>query len=197
MFIGESLHRSVDVVDVALDVKGVLEGIFVPWDSPTTVYGEGDAYKEGFKRGAFDLQFDTFPDSVHSVALRPEHGSSEYFGTTRQLANSDAGLHGIVQILPSRVDDVRAMVDAGVKHMSIEFKPLQRSPRVGQDGVRWRTAAFLEAVALVATPSYADAKVLALREADLLQEQEAKRVENIEKLQAEIEQLKSSRWATV
>ena len=171
------LHRAMPVSELALD-RGVLEAIFVPWDVTSTIYGDEDEpgpYEEGFRRSAFDMQFEKFPKSIHEVTLLPRHGSTETFGQTKVLRSTDAGLYGAVAVLPSRQADVEQMVEQGIDSVSIEFLPLQRAPRVA-GGVRWRTAAYLKAVAMTATPSYVEARVLAVRDEQAALEAEAQRI---------------------
>lgn len=184
----ETLTRSVAVLDAQLDGT-TLEAIFVPWDRPARVYGEGDPYDEAFVRGAFDVQIDRPSFSPPTIPLLPRHGSSETFGHTRKLSNADNGLHGVVAIRPSLRDDVAQMIDDGIDSVSIEFHPLQRNPRDRGDGVKWRDAAVLLAVALTSAPAYLDSKVLALRAADELAALE--RAARFDELQREIDELRA------
>lgn len=192
MKIYETLTRSVPVSELGFD-GSTLEAIFVPWDIPITVYDEAVPYDEGFRRTAFNQQFDKFPESIHNVALLPRHGSREPLGMTRKLDVIDAGLHGVIGVLPSRRDDVAAMVEMGMDSVSIEFNPLQKAPRAGK--TRWREHALLTAVVLTSIPAYADAKVLALRDADIAARAEVERLAHMATLQAELDELKASRWA--
>ena len=190
------LVRSMPVADMEFD-GSTLEALFVPWDTPTTVWDdEPEPYEEGFRRGAFDAQIERYPSSVHDVALIPRHGSTEMLGTTRSLTNTDAGLHGVVGVLPSRRADVAAMVEMGVDSVSIEFHPLQRNPRAGL--VRWRDRAFLRAVALVATPAYPDARVLALRAEQTVERERADRLARLAALDADVAAMRAAgeRWRT-
>lgn len=191
----EPLTRSVPVLDLEMR-DGVLDAIFVPWDVSTRVFDpfEDEPYDEGFRRGAFDVQLQRPSFSAREIPLLPRHGSSETFGHTRSIENADKGLHGVVAIRPSLREDVQQMVDDGIDSVSIEFLPLQKRARHSPDGVRWRDAAVLTAVAMTSSPAYVDAKVLAFRaehELDELQ-REQRRVE----LQREIDELRAGadRW---
>ena len=152
-----------------------LEALLVPYEQATRVSdtlddGRVDVYDEGFIRGAFAEQLKQ-PRNTLAVMLFPRHTRSgvppEEWGRARQLREIDEGLHGVFRVHPSRRSDVVDLVESGVNGMSIEFHTLQRRHRTrGNDGVRWRDRAWLDAVALTPQPSYADAQVLALREAD-------------------------------
>ena len=151
--------------------RRTLEGLFMPWDQaadvidvdPTT--GAAMRYREGFRAGAFDRQANSpEPGVVRRIVLRDQHHDGiGKLGHVVSLRNEDAGLHGVVSVLPSRVDDVEAILEDGVTGLSCEFHPLGR-PQL-TDGVVWRTRAYLVAVALEAQPAYGDARVLAMRAA--------------------------------
>lgn len=193
-----ALTRSVPVAEVNLDADGTLEALFVPWDTPITVFGDVDEpepYREGFRRTAFDEQLNRYPETVHEVALRPAHTSTEHFGRTRELRVVEHGLHGVIRVLPSRRADVREMVDEGVDSVSIEFHPLQRGPRIS-GGVRWRDRAFLTGIVLTSSPAYAEARVLALRSADALAEIEAEREQRFADAFGDLDELRAAgeRW---
>lgn len=190
------LCRSVPVAEIAFDA-GTLEALFVPWDRAVPVVemtDEGvDKYEEGFRPGAFDRQLEMFPHSVQAVTLLPRHGSTETFGHARELTNTAAGLHGVVSVLPSRRDDVRTMIEDGVDSVSIEFHPLQRSPRE-ERGVRWRSHAYLTGVAMTAVPNYPEARVLAMRDEADAQAAEARRRQDLDDLDDWLE-TERNRWA--
>lgn len=189
-----SLTRSVAVSDVALD-GNTLEALLVPWDvavdvADITVDGV-DRYREGFRRTAFDMQMAEAPSTMRGVVLMPRHESSETFGHMREAKATDKGFHAVMSLLPSRRDDVAGMVADGIDSVSIEFNPLQRETRADNEGVRWRTSAFLTAVAMTPTPAYADAKVLAMRAADELAKIDADRAEAMAALEAELDTLRN------
>jgi HK97 family phage prohead protease len=155
--------------------RRTLDGLFVPWDVPAEVAdvetdrnGERQLvrYREGFRAGAFDRQvMSPEPGVVRRVVLRDQHHDGlGKLGHVVALRNVAEGLHGTVHILPSRVDDVDALIEDGVHGLSAEFHPLGR-PDLSPDGTVWRTKAHLVGVALEATPAYADARVLAMRAA--------------------------------
>ena len=140
--------------------RRTLDGLFVPWDVPadvTDVVVDRDGnpkverYREGFRRGAFDRQATADePGVVRRIVLRDQHHDGlGKLGHVVALRNVDAGLHGTVRILPSRLDDVDALLDDGVDGLSAEFHPLGR-PDLDPNGTVWRTRAHLVAVALEA-----------------------------------------------
>lgn len=185
----EVFTRSVPATEVALD-GSTLEAMFVPWNEPTTIYGEGDPYQEGFKRGAFTRQLERFPQTIKAVTLIPEHGSTEHYGRTRQLTETDAGLHGVVTVMASHREDVAQLVEMGVEHLSIEFMAYHR-PRQDASGVKWRTSGcILEALAMTPNPAYGGAKVLALREADEAQAEAERRARELAEVDQWLEQVR-------
>jgi HK97 family phage prohead protease len=174
------LFRSFPTVLERTD-RRTLDGLFVPWDAPADVVdyeptAEGlvaHRYREGFRSGAFDRQASSVePGVVRRIVLRDQHRDGiGKLGHVVALRNGPDGLHGTVSILPSRVDDLDALVEDGVSGLSAEFHPLGR-PEIGTDGTVWRTKAHLIGVALEAQPAYPDARVLALRAAEEVEDEE-------------------------
>lgn len=168
----DTLFRSIATTLERTD-RRTLEGLFMPWDVATPVIdidpitGAPDRYREGFRAGAFDRQVSSAePGVVRRIVLRDQHHDGlGKLGHVVSLRNEDAGLHGVVSLLPSRVLDVDALLEDEVTGLSCEFHPLGRSVR-DEDGTIWRTRAHLVAVALEAQPAYADARVLAMRASD-------------------------------
>lgn len=188
---GDVFTRSMPVAELELDGDH-LEAILVPWETPAKIYGdpeEPEPYLEGWMRGAFDSQISS-PAHVRSVALLPKHGSTEFYGFGEKIVDIEAGLYGRMRVLER--DRVRAMVEAGIDSVSIEFQALQKRWRERHDGVRWRDRAVLVNVALTPIPAYSDARVLAMREAQLDAEREAR----IAELDSEIAELRAGgeRW---
>jgi len=167
----DMLIRSFSTVLERTD-RRTLEGLFMPWDVAAAVVDQDPTtgallrYREGFRSGAFDRQANSAePGVVRRIVLRDQHHDGiGKLGHVVALRNETAGLHGVVSVLPSRVEDVEAILEDGVTGLSCEFHPLGR-PAV-EDGVVWRTKAYLVAVALEAQPAYADARVLAMRAAE-------------------------------
>lgn len=159
-----------------------LTGRFVPYDVVADVLdelpdGQVDIYREGFRRGAFAPQVDTAePGVLRRIGLVHTHaGGLGYLGPVVALREAPDGLYGDVAVLRSKAGDVEDLMSAGVSELSVEF----RLPKVGHTsvddaGVRWRTRAHLDQVALEARGSYTGARVLAYRaELDELAQEEA------------------------
>lgn len=148
-----------------------LTGRLVPYNVPTRVLdelpdGELDIYQEGFRPGAFEPQVNARERGVlNKIGLIHRHeGGLGYLGPFVALREEADGLWGDVTILPTRADDVATLLEAGVNELSIEFR-LPRPPNtVEESGVRWRTRAHLDQVALEPRGAYRQAQVLAFRE---------------------------------
>lgn len=166
-----------------------LTGRFVPYDVDALVLdelpdGNVDIYREGFRRGAFAPQIDSRePAVLRRIGLVHTHaGGLGYLGPVTALRDGDDGLWGDVAVLRSKANDVEDLMGAGVSELSVEF----RLPKVGHttvddDGVRWRTRAHLDQIALEAKGAYTGARVLAFRaELDELAQQEAARAAEAE-----------------
>jgi hypothetical protein len=123
---------------------------------------------------AADRQVDSpEPGTVRRITFRDQHqGGLGKLGHLIALRNSDAGLHGVAQVLPSKVEDFDAMFEAGIDGMSMEFHPVGR-PQLDPAGTRWRTRIHIEAVALEAEPAYAASRILAVRAAADIEAEEA------------------------
>ncbi|HKY68602.1 MAG TPA: hypothetical protein VJM49_19610 [Acidimicrobiales bacterium] len=126
--------------------------------------GRYDIYSEGFRPGAFDPQVN-LRDKVSKIGLIHTHvGGLGYLGPFTSLREQPDGLYGDVRIVPSKVEDVAALLEAGVDELSVEFRlPRSNHTEVDGDGVRWRTRAHLDQVALEPKGAYRSAQVLAFR----------------------------------
>lgn len=170
-----------------------ITGRLVPYDIPTIVAdklpdGRFETYREGFRRGAFDGQMtvgQTNKGVLTKIGLIHRHeGGLGYLGPVVALREQPDGLWGDITIMPSKTADVAALLNAGVEELSIEFRLRGQNHTDDRNGVRWRTCAHLDAVALEPQGAYRNARVLQYRadaeeqrlklEAD---EAEAKRLE--------------------
>lgn len=161
-----------------------LTGRLVPYNLPADVLdelptGKVDIYREGFRRGAFDgqLQTGTRNKGVFTkIGLIHRHdGGLGYLGPFTRLREEADGLWGDVNVLPTKADDVGALLEDGIDELSIEFRlrPGADSTIVDEQGVRWRTRVHLDQVALEPKGAYSTAQVLQYRAAqDEMQEQE-------------------------
>jgi HK97 family phage prohead protease len=164
-----------------------LSGRLVPYNTVATVLdvlpdGQQDIYREGFRPGAFDGQVRNGGVNrtiLAKIGLIHKHdGGLGYLGPFVALRDAADGLWGDVNILPSKGDDVASLITNGVQELSIEFRlPRGDNTAVDDDGVRWRTKAHLDQVALEAKGAYSTAQVLAYRQ----------EVDDAEREQAELE----------
>jgi HK97 family phage prohead protease len=156
-----------------------LEGRLVPWSEPTVVAeldeeGRPDRYTEIWERGAFDTQVRSDNTGViRKIALRDEHiDGLGKIGWALQLQDRDDGLWGKFRVREAALADVSQMYEDGIDGLSIGFHPLRAGTRIEARGTaderRYRSKAYINHVALVATPAYDGARVMALRDADEL-----------------------------
>jgi hypothetical protein len=181
-------------VDLELS-EGQLFGRLVPFDVVTKVAdltpaGALDIYDEGFRRGAFARQAgSTEPGVLKQVALRYEHDNPLREGVLISLEERNDGAYGEFMILPSYRNNWRALYDAGINELSVEFVEQKGGTSI-EDDVRWRTNARLVGTALVARGAYGavGAEVLSMRSLDeILAEQQAEREAAKERAAAEAE----------
>lgn len=148
-----------------------LSGRLVPYDMPTDVLdvlpdGKYDLYREGFRSGAFAAQANNPERGVLSkIGLIHTHeGGLGYLGPFVGLREEADGLYGEVNILRSRANDVEDLLADGIQELSVEFRlPRTNHTTVDDQGVRWRTRAHLDQVALEPKGAYSTARVLAYR----------------------------------
>ncbi len=148
-----------------------LTGRLLPYNLPADVIddlpdGRIDFYREGFRPGAFGPQVHTREKGVLSkISLIHRHdGGLGYLGPFVALREAADGLYGDVAVLRSKADDVEDLLAAGVEELSVEFRlPPKNNTDIDGDGVRWRTRAHLDQVALEPKGAYHSAQVLAYR----------------------------------
>jgi HK97 family phage prohead protease len=161
-----------------------LTGRLVPYNEAVDVLdelpdGKMDIYREGFKPGAFSKQVNFHQANtkrVLKIGLNHRHdGGLGYLGPFVRLDERDDGLYGEAVILPTKADDVEALLRAGVNELSVEFRlPGGDNTKIA-DGVRWRTNAYLDGVALEPNGAYSSAQVMAYRsELDQVEAENAK-----------------------
>jgi|SRR5215471_15726732 len=127
--------------------------------------GRFDIYREGFRPGAFGPQVSLTAGRLAKIGLVHTHeGGLGYLGPFVGLREEADGLYGDVRVLPSKAPDVDALLEAGINELSVEFR-LRGSDNTDVDGegVRWRTRAHLDRVALEPKGAYSSAQVLAFR----------------------------------
>jgi HK97 family phage prohead protease len=157
-----------------------LSGRLVPYgevaDVLDVVDGKPEIYREGFRRGAFADHLALMATNkgvrnrIHLVH-RHEGGLGQ-IGQFKAIRDEPDGLWGDAVLLPTKADDVEMLLDMGVDELSIEFRLTGAANTVTEDGVRWRTRAHLEQVALEPKGAYSNARVMAYR-AEIDDEQRA------------------------
>jgi HK97 family phage prohead protease len=181
-----AVPTTLDVSAPRADGRRTLSGRLVPYDVVADVVDEFngtlDIYREGFTRGAFEGQVvngATNKGVLSRIGLIHRHeGGLGYLGPFTALRDAHDGLYGEALVMPSKAEDVAALLDAGVDELSIEFR-LRAAPNTNDvDGVRWRTRVHLDQVALEPKGAYRTAQVLQYRsEQDELQREDAERAE--------------------
>lgn len=155
--------------------KSTVEGLIVPWDSPTWVVddlpdGGRDIYREGFRRTAMDRQLFTTPDQTKSnagrIMFRHMHSRGDGFGPLgigRKFEVRDDGLWGEFSIIEDKRSTLASLVEHGVSGLSLEFRSRAGGSETDDDGVVWRTDVQFDGVALEWAGAYPEAQVLAMR----------------------------------
>lgn len=157
--------------DVQRTGPRTLSGRLVPYDVVADVAdeladGKIDVYREGFRPGAFAPQANAKgPAMAARIGLVHRHdGGLGFLGPFQSLNEKSDGLYGEATILRSRADDVEDLLDNGTRELSVEFRvPRAGGTEVDDDGVRWRTRAHLDQVALEPRGAYRQAEVLNFR----------------------------------
>ena len=138
-----------------------------------------DLYTEGFRPGAFATQANSREKGVvNKIGLVHSHeGGLGFLGPFTALREDGDGLYGDASVLRSKADDVEDLLANGVDELSIEFRIPQATTEIGADGIRWRTKAHLDQVALEPKGAYSQAQVLAYRQQVDEQQQSATKAE--------------------
>lgn len=137
----------------------------VPWNTEARVTDNGrDYYIEKWMPGCFERQVSA-PNRV-DVLMNFEHerGIGGVIGRGTQLKDQPDGFHGTFRMLQAAdADKALELVNEGIlTGVSLEAEPIES---VREDGVVKRIKARLVNVALCRSPAFADAQVLAVREA--------------------------------
>jgi len=160
-----------------------------------------DRYQEQFGETVFDRQLAAAGkgDGVFQrVSMVDEHHEGlGKIGFTTLLRKESDGIYGEARLLPSKVDDVEALLEEGIDKLSVEFFPHRGGTKLLRDGTKLRVDAHLHRVALVAQGAYTGSEVLALREAqDMVAEVDAEyqaEVDDLDAFLAEAAQ-KQAQW---
>lgn len=166
----EVLVRTFAVAQQELDGR-TLHVRIVPFDEVATVADPPDytPYKERFAPGVFSAQ----ENAAHRIRLRTDHaaldngsrkpGLSGVVGKGVSLRETSAGVEGEFRFLTTPEADTALELtrEGGYDGVSAEFIGI-KSKMI--DGVKTRTKAHLDSVALALGPAYSKAEILALRE---------------------------------
>jgi hypothetical protein len=159
---GEHLHMELRRVDPA---ERLVVGLVAPYDETTYLVANPDG--ERIRRGAFGR---SIKHRGSKIPLLRAHDTSLTMGWSRQFTETDEGLVGEFVVNDGgRGDELLDDARGGyLKGMSVGFSPL-RSER-GDDGVREVVEARLVEVSMVGVPAYEGAALMAVRNAQSLDE---------------------------
>lgn len=158
-----------------------LEVRLIPYGVPTQVAdvlpnGTLDSYIEEFAPSMFSGQVRAaHPETFRKIRFFDGHPNGD--GATRlgwalTLRADPDWLYGTIQLMPTRVDDVEAMLDSGIRDVSVGFIPGAGGTIQRADGSRLRIKGHLDHIALEPEGAYPGAEVLAMR-AKQAEEEEA------------------------
>lgn len=199
---GQITHVRAFPSDIVRTGQRQLTGRLVPYNEIADVMdiladGRYDIYREGFKPGAFAPQAGIKGKGiVEKIGLVHRHeGGLGYLGPFTALREEPDGLWGDALILPTKAEDVGALLQAGVDELSIEFRSVaQDHTMVDDSGVRWRVRAHLDQVALEPKGAYRSAQVLQFR-AEMDREKAEKAEEAAKRAEAEAAEAEEWRQA--
>lgn len=179
-----------------------LTGRLVPYNEIAHVMdlspeGKPDIYEEGFRPGAFSAQVNSpEPRALAKINLIHRHeGGLGYLGPFTALREDADGLYGDVNVLRSKASDVEDLLADGVGELSVEFRVARPEyTEVDGAGVRWRTRAHLDQVALEPRGAYRSAQVLAYRAEQTEAIAETEATAEHERIEAEAAAARRARW---
>lgn len=155
--------------DVEGDGRTVL-GRIVPYNEVISFvdpYDNGAIKRERFVSGAFNKQ--ASPGAWSRVALSFQHddGFTNTIGYGRAIQDRDDGAYATFRLYESDASKAREMMEHSHRGMSVEFEPRGRD-EYDSDGVIMRSNVRVRRVGITNDPAYVGAKVLAVREASVL-----------------------------
>lgn len=156
---------------LAMEIRSVdtsertLVGVVAPYDQ--TTYLVADPGGERIARGAFSKSIRQRADKV---PLHDNHGTQRRMGISKSFEDGDDGLVGTFLIYEGdKGDELLADLRHGyLGGMSVGFQPLVATR--GDDGAKEIREAKLVEVSVVGHPAYEGAGILAVRRAQLVQE---------------------------
>jgi HK97 family phage prohead protease len=154
-----------------LEIRGgdgrTVEGIAVPFDTPTEILTMTGAYTEIFRRGAFARTIRERADRVkflanHDARVMP-------LGRATALREDAAGLWGAFRVSRTTAgDEVLELIrDGALDAFSVGFRPIEPPPGAPPAGaIVERREVALHEVSVTAFPAYEGALIAAVRSAD-------------------------------
>lgn len=156
-------HSTLTDVDVK---ERIIEMVAVPYEEEAIVEYRSESWREVFTRGSFT----GLEERAGKVRVNREHMRGDTVGKGLSFDTSASeGLPARIKIAKTlRGDETLALAEEDMLSPSIGFRI--KSPRDvilnHTERLRRVTKAFLDHIALVESPAYAGAKVLAVREDD-------------------------------
>jgi phage head maturation protease len=141
----------------------VIDMVVVPWEEEADVLYRGELWREVFTRSAYD----GIEGHAGRVRVNREHVKGDTVGKAVHFDPSDSvGLLGRVKIAETvRGDETLALAEEDMISPSVGFYLKAPSDQVlnKRTMVRRINRAFIDHIALVESPAYAGAQVLAVR----------------------------------
>lgn len=155
-------YREAAVVGIKPSER-IVEMVVVPYDEEAVVEYRGELWEESFQRGAFD-GIETRSDPIRA---NRDHDKTRIVGQAVAFHPSrEEGFVSEVRIAPTPLgDETLTLAEEGMLSLSAGFG-VRGSDQVLNRPKRIIKRAFLDHIAFVASPAYAGAKVLAVRERD-------------------------------
>jgi HK97 family phage prohead protease len=157
------IRSSSTITDVDTKLR-LIDLIAVPYDEEADVMWRGEDWRESFDRSAFT----GIEDHAGRVRVNREHVKGDTVGKVVSLTPGDpVGLRTVVKVAKSaRGDDTLALAEEDMIGASVGYRVRQPSDVQfnRRTKVRRVMRAFLDHLAMVESPAYAGAQVLAVRD---------------------------------
>lgn len=153
--------RSSTVTDVNSKQR-LIDVIAVPWEQEAEVPWQGEIWREVFVRGAFD----GIEDHAGRIRVNREHQYGDTIGKVVQFTNADNGLLARVKVAETeRGDETLSLAEEDMISASVAYRVKKPSDVQFNRRIRLRRVvrAFIDHLAMVESPAYAGAQVLAVR----------------------------------
>lgn len=160
----EILLRNDSVIADVNQRQRLIDLVVTPWDQEADVPWKGEIWRETFERGAYD----GIEDHAGRVRVNREHVKGDTVGRAVSFdPTSNEGLVSVLKIANTpRGDDTLELAADECLSASAGFYVKQPSDvRLNRRAMTRRVVrAFLDHIAMVETPAYVGARVLAVRE---------------------------------